>query len=201
MFSTFAVFAASILMPIPKRFPGLAFGPTNAIIRLELFGDPLCDGCAAEWPTIQAVLAHYPTQLNLDVHFLPLPYHTWSYVLVRSIVAVNISSTASAQQFVTKLYGGDMNLFTNEALADVGQTDVIARIATYVSQNFGISSSTFNANFQAANTDNLGRIEFKYATSRTVNGTPLVYLNGVESDLDGDSPLSQWYAEIDALIN
>jgi protein-disulfide isomerase len=201
MFSFLLVITSSILMPIPKRFPGLAFGPSKAIIRLELFADPLCPVCAAIWPTVQTVLNHYPTQLNLDVHFLPLPYHTWAYVITRSILAVNISSTTSAQQFLTKLYEGDQNQFSNTALADVGQTAVIAKVADYVSQNFGISTTTFNSNYNAANTDNLGRIEFKYSTSRGANGTPVVYLNGVESDLDADSTLSQWYAEIDALIN
>jgi hypothetical protein len=139
--------------------------------------------------------------VNLDVHFLPLPYHTWSYVLVRSIVAVNVTSTTFAQQFLSNLYAGDMAQFTNEALADSGQTEVVEKIANYVNQKFGIATSVFYANYNAANSDNLGRIEFKFATGRTVNGTPCVYLNGQESDLDGDSPLSQWYAEIDALLN
>jgi protein-disulfide isomerase len=201
MFASLLFLSSSILMPIPKRFPGLAFGPTKAIIRLELFADPLCPVCASIWPTVQAVLAHYPTQLNLDVHFLPLPYHTWAYVVTRAIVAVNVTSTTSAQQFLTKLYAGDQNQFSNAALADVGQTAVIAKLATYVNQNFGIPTATFNTNYNAANTDNLGRIEFKYSASRGANGTPVVYLNGVESDLDSDSTLQQWYKEIDALIN
>jgi predicted DsbA family dithiol-disulfide isomerase len=201
MLATFLAIGSSILMPIPKRFPGLAFGPAKAIIRLELFSDPLCPVCAEEWSTIQTVLNHYPTQLNLDVHFLPLPYHTWSYVLTRAIIAVNVTSTTLAQQFLTKLYSGDQDQFSNEALGDVGQTAVIAKVADYVSQNFGISTTVFNTNFNAANTDNLGRIEFKYSGSRGVNGTPVVYLNGVESDLGVDAPLSQWYSEIDALIN
>jgi hypothetical protein len=117
---------------------------------MELFSDPLCPGCAQEWTTIQAVLAHYPTQLNLDVHFLSLPYHTYSFVLTRSIIAVNITSTTTAQQFLTKLYSGDQDQFSNEALAGIGQTAVIAKVAQYVSDNFGISTSVFNTNYNAA---------------------------------------------------
>jgi protein-disulfide isomerase len=200
LFAFFALTSA-ILMPIPKRYPGIGFGPAKAIIRLEVFTDPLCPGCAEEWPIIQAVLAHFPTQVNLDVHFLPLPYHTWAFVVTRAIIAVNITSTTSAQQFLSKLYAGDQDLFNNTALAETGQTAVVAKLATYVSKNFGISESTFNTNYNDPNTDNLARIEFKYSTSRGVNGTPVVYLNGVESDLDLDTPLSQWIAEIDALIN
>jgi hypothetical protein len=76
MLAALSAFTSSILMPIRKRFPRLAFGPMKAIIRLELFADLLCPVCASIWLTVQSVLNHYPTQLNLDGHFFPFPYQT-----------------------------------------------------------------------------------------------------------------------------
>jgi hypothetical protein len=201
MFFVLSALSASVPMPIPKRYPGLRFGPENAIIRLELFSDPLCPVCAAEWPTIQAVLNHYPTQLNLDVHFLPLPYHTWAYVITRSILAVNISSTTKAQQFLSNLYAGDQDRFSNDAFSSQSQSSAVPIIATYVLQTLGIPTAEFSANYYLGSTDDAGRIEFKFSAGHGVNGTPVVYLNGVETDLSADTPLSEWYKVIDGLIN
>jgi hypothetical protein len=70
-----------------------------------------------------------------------------------------------------------------------------------VSQNCRIFTTNFKTDSNAANRDHLESIEPKYSASTGANGTPVVDLNGVQSDLDSDSGLSEWYAEIDALVN
>jgi hypothetical protein len=57
----------------------------------------------------------------------------------------------------------------------------------------------FRLSASAGNTGHFGKIEFRYSARMRTNRTPVVYLGGVESDLD--SPLSQSYAETDASIN
>jgi hypothetical protein len=42
MFALLFSLSASILIPVPRRHPGLAFGPLNSLVRIELFADPLC---------------------------------------------------------------------------------------------------------------------------------------------------------------
>jgi protein-disulfide isomerase len=197
----FVALSASILMPIPRRYPGLLFGPANAVIKIELFADPLCPDCATIWPKVAAVLNHYPTQVNVDVHFLPLPYHTWAFVVTRGILAVNISSTAKAQTFLANLYAGDQNQFSNSALAGKGQNAVVQQLASYVQTKLSISTTEFLANYNPDTTDTAGRVEFKYSASRGANGTPVVYLNGVESSIDESTSLSTWYSIIDGLLS
>jgi predicted DsbA family dithiol-disulfide isomerase len=187
-------------MPIPKRYPGLRFGPDNAFIRLELFADPLCSDCAVIWPSIQAILSRYPTQLSLNVHFLPLPYHTWAYVITRSILAVSLTSAAKAQQFLINLFTGDYDKFSNSSFANESQNSVLSIIAAYILETLGIPTADFTTNYNLPSTDEAGRIEFKFSAGRGVNGTPVVYINGMETTLNEATPLSQWNQIIDELI-
>jgi protein-disulfide isomerase len=200
-FLLLASLSSAILMPIPRRYPGILWGPPNAVIKIELFADPLCPDCATIWPKITAVLNHYPTQVNVDVHFLPLPYHTWAFVVTRGILAANISSPDKARQMLANLYAGDQSQFSNTALQGKGQDAVLTTLASYVQSKLAISASEFTANYNRDSTDTLGRVEFKYSASRGNNGTPVVYVNAVESSIDESTPLATWYAIIDGLLS
>jgi hypothetical protein len=114
---------------------------------------------------------------------------------------VNITSTQKAQQFLANLYAGDQDRFSNTGFAAQSQNSALPIIATYVLQTLGIPTAEFSANYNLDSTDDAGRSEFKFSAGHGANGTPVVYLNGVETDLGADTPLSDWYTLIDGLIN
>ena len=198
MLFVLASFAFSALMPIPNRYPGLKYGTDSPTLEMEVYADPLCPICAMFWPTVEQIVQDYGNVLRLTVHFLPLPYHTWSFVVSRSLVAVEGIDTDKAKEFLKKLYDGDQNLFDNSAMSSKGQTEVVNYAADYVQKNLGISQSEFIPKYNNADEDT--RIEFKFAASHGVNGTPIVYVNGVETDLGAGTPYSTWKSFLDGLL-
>jgi hypothetical protein len=47
---------------------------------MEMFGDNLCVFTKRSWPTIKALAAHYTNdELEIRVHWFPLPYHHNSF--------------------------------------------------------------------------------------------------------------------------
>lgn len=200
MLFLFTSCALGVLIPIPKRYPGIQFGPSDAAIRMELYVDPLCPVCAMIWPTIQTVLEKYPTQLNCDVHFLPLPYHTWAYLITRSIIAVNMTSNEEAKTMISNILLGDQDKFGNSVMADTTQNQAVTMVAEYVATTTKVTQDEFLANYKNSESDSNARIEFKFCASQRVSGTPVVFLNGIESDLGANTPISTWTSVLDELL-
>ena len=126
---------------------------------------------------------------------LPLPYHTYSYLITRSIVAVQQISADKAKKFLDNIYNGDQDQFD---LPDKCENDVVKLVASYVERTLSIPQADFLQKYE--DSDSLARIEFKFAASQRVNGTPICFLNGVESDLGAGTPFSTWKSVIDELI-
>lgn len=188
-------FAYAASMPIPNRYPGIVYGVDDPLVHLEVYADPLCPVCSIFWPILQQIVDAYPSNLRVTVHFLPLPYHTWSYLITRSIVAVQQISLDKAKTFLTNIYNGDQDQFD---LPTKCENDVVKLVASYVEKTLSISQSDFLEQYDKC--DSLARIEFKFAASHRVNGTPVCFLNGVESDLGAGTPISTWKSVIDQLI-
>lgn len=195
MIFTLCAYAFSATMPIPNRYPGIVYGVDDPLVHLEVYVDPLCPICSMLWPVFQQIIETYPTNLRATVHFLPLPYHTWSYLITRSIVAVQQISLDKAKTFITNIYNGDQDQFD---LPSKCENDVLKLVAQYVENTLSIPQSEFLKQYD--NSDSLARIEFKFAASNRVNGTPICFLNGVESDLGAGTPFSTWKSVIDQLI-
>lgn len=192
--------AASVLMPVPKRYPGLVFGLDNPNISLEIFIDPLCPVCAMIWPNAEGIVQKFPTQLGIKIHFLPLPYHTWSFVITRSILAVKALSVEKAQQFIRNLLNGDQDQFSNSAMIDTSEKEVLADVAGYLTSKLGISAADFLAKYNSGDVSSDARIDFKFSATHAVSGTPVVYVNGVESELSAGQPLDEWVKFINQLL-
>lgn len=188
-------FAYAASMPIPSRYPGLAYGVDSPLVHLEVYADPLCPICSILWPVLQQIIGAYPSNLRVTVHFLPLPYHTYSYLITRSIVAVQQISADKAKKFLDNIYNGDQDQFD---LPDKCENDVVKLVASYVERTLSIPQADFLQKYE--DSDSLARIEFKFAASQRVNGTPICFLNGVESDLGAGTPFSTWKSVIDELI-
>jgi protein-disulfide isomerase len=85
-------------VPLPNTMDGFVSGQLTAQVTLDTFIDLLCPDCAADYPTIKQVAAHYgPAKLQWRMHFFPLPYHTWAFMAAQTahtIKAVNGSDAA-----------------------------------------------------------------------------------------------------------
>ena len=185
--------------PVPNRPTGVVWnGDVNDII-LEMYGDPLCPDCLMVWNTTLSVVEHYKEHLQLRLHLLPLPYHTWSFIVTKSIMAVKSISEAKAQDYVNALYNGGQDQFENEPLSGTGQEQVIEKVLDYAASVTSIDKTELQ-NAYSSNEMN-ARIEFKYACVHSVAGTPTFFVNGVEVELGGDATLEDFEAIIDPLLN
>ncbi|KAH0786468.1 DSBA-like thioredoxin domain containing protein [Histomonas meleagridis] len=198
----FFLFAPAVLslMPVPKRYPGLRWGTNNPIITVELFADPLCPDCQAIWPRIQYILNTYSQQINVIVHMLPLPYHTWAFVITRSILACNSLNEGTGNKFLELLYAGDIDQFQNDPMKGFGERDVLELVSKYVQEKLLINTQTFLTEYNKADISMAARIEFKFAASHSVSGTPTVYVNGVETELNAEQTQEEWDNYFKALL-
>jgi hypothetical protein len=126
---------------------------------------------------LKQLLQAFPLTLNVRLHFLPLPYHTWSFVVNRGIVALKNIDYTKAQQLIDQLYNGGQNQFENDVLSKTGEDDVLQLLAKYVSSTDGVDSNTFINKYQDSTISSDTRIEFKNSASHAVAGTPTFFVN------------------------
>lgn len=199
----FALFASALssLVPTPRRYPGLQWGAAVPSVSVELFVDPLCPDCQAIWPNVALCLNRYATKLfGVTVHMLPLPYHTWSFLITRSIMAVKAIDEEIAKRFIDALYAGDIDMFQNDAMKKNSEETVLKIVAQYVAEKFGVSNSDFLEMYSKADTSMDARIEFKFAAVHSVCGTPTVYVNGVETEIGAETEIEKWFELLDPLF-
>ena len=196
-FSLFFVSALS-LIPVPNRPTGIVWNSEATNIVLEMYGDPLCPDCLAVWDTLKQVIDHYKENLQLRVHLLPLPYHTWAFVVTKAAMAVKSISEAKAQDFIDALYTGGQDQFENDPLSTTGQVDVIQKVLDYAATTTQIDKEQLQTAFN--NNEMNARIEFKYAAAHGVAGTPTFFVNGAEVELGGDAQPQDFYDIIDPLL-
>jgi hypothetical protein len=196
------LFCSSLsLIPVPKRVPGIHFGPDTALIIIEVICDSVCPDCATIWPIVESVLNLYPTQVNVQLHFLALPSHTWAYAVARGVFAAKSLSEDAARNIVHGLYvKHEQNQFTASALKNTPESQVIPQILTYISSTYGISYTQLQQAYATDQTVLNARIDFKYAFIRHVPGTPTVFFNGAQTTLTETSSLADWTKLIDSLI-
>ena len=167
-------FLACLCVSVPKRYPGITWGNEDAAIHVEVYVDPLCPDCLAIWPNLQTVLEKYPTQVKITLHPFNLPYHTWSFYVVRAIYALVAYDETLGKQFVDALYKGEQNQFSNSALENVGEASIPARILNYIANKYGISYEDLLDLFNTQEVRSKASTGFTFAASHGVDGTPTV---------------------------
>ena len=103
-----ALFAvASAQAPIPYRADGFQIGaPIGAPIQFDVFFDLLCPDCAAAWPNVQAVMQYYASNISVNVHTFPLPYHTHGFLAAQAahVVLDQADAPAAPEQFISFMF-------------------------------------------------------------------------------------------------
>lgn len=189
-----------VALSAPKRYPGFLWGPEDASVNIEAYVDPLCPDCLAIWPSLMAVVSKYPTQINLRVHMVNLPYHTWSYYTVWAVYVLNSIDSQKAKEMIDALFTGDQNMFSNSALKDVAQSDIPATFANYASKKYSVDYQTFLDGFSNTDVSRLASQTFGFGAQKGIDGTPTIFINGVATDMDSETPISTWTQVIDELL-
>lgn len=159
-------------------------GPLGAPIVLDMFVDLLCPDCAAAWPNIQSVIGYYQSNISVNVHLFPLPYHTYAFVAARSgsitLAALESPDEAAQKKAYNEVFTWffeNQQQFWNDATASDSQTTVTALIGDALVKAGFITEAEFNAGIADDNTDENTRVSWKYACSRSVLGTPTFLVN------------------------
>jgi len=196
---------SSAQTPIPSRPDGFAFGgPLEAPIILEGFFDVLCPDCAAGWPTVKKVVAHYGNNLRLIVHTFPLPYHTWAFIANQGIHVVAQASgnnMSAVHAYYDLFFGGVQELYWNDVVVNNSTVQIVASMGQQLERAGLISAANFTAGIQNDDLNMDTRISWKYSCSRAVTGTPTFLINGVYTSADDTYTEQDWYNLIDPLLN
>jgi len=188
--------------PIPPRYDGFAFGgPSSAPILLEGFFDVLCPDCAAGWPTINKVIAHYGNQLNFLMHTFPLPYHTNAFIANQGVHVVSKATMnlTSVHAYAALMFANQAQ-FWNAATMNMTTFQVIAAMGSLVDMSGIMKGADWITGVNDANLNMDTRISWKYGCSRGVTGTPTFIINGVYTSADDTWTEADWYTLIDGLL-
>ena len=158
---------------------GPSRGPTDAPIVIITFSDYQCPFCKRAEPTIDAVLAKYPTQVRQVFRHLPLPMHP------RARPAA-IAAVCAEQQ--GKFWEYHAKLFENQpALGD----EDLGKYATEV----GLDATAFKACQQSPEAAQRVQVDADSARVAGITGTPAFFINGIL--LSGARPLEDFAKWID----
>jgi protein-disulfide isomerase len=194
---------AQWLVPPPLGYDGYRFGSCDAPAKLEMFVDLLCGSCKAAFPTIEELVAEYGSdKLELTLHTIPAPWHTWAFHTAQSLHVVASSNRSAVLPwlrlvFLNQDHYENDGLYTTAAEV-ISSLDGLAAASGILPKGAmvkGMGNSTLNF---------ATRISWKYTVSRGVSGTPGFLLNGVpviDEDVDGGAwNATQWKTFIDPVL-
>ena len=160
---------------------GPSRGPADAPVVIVEFSDYQCPFCKRAEPTIEAVLAKYPTQVRLVYRNLPLD------ALHPNARNAAIASVCADKQ--AKFWEYHAALFENQQA--LGEED----LAKYAS-NLGLDMTAFKA--CQASPEAADRVKLDADTARLagITGTPAFFINGIL--ISGAQPLEAFQKWIDS---
>eukprot|EP00244_Chara_vulgaris_P006045 TRINITY_DN2316_c0_g1_i1.p1 TRINITY_DN2316_c0_g1~~TRINITY_DN2316_c0_g1_i1.p1 ORF type:complete len:235 (+),score=33.68 TRINITY_DN2316_c0_g1_i1:167-871(+) len=183
---------------VPRRPRGLpAREECGADIDMDIFIDPLCPDCKAAWPTVKRLLTVYTKEeLSIHIHFLPLPFHHFSYFVCQATVAAARLNDSAVFPWLQTIYRYQ-DFFSTEATFAETTESVLERLVG-LAPHAGLDKNQFNSAFNNPEVDLETRLAFKYSCSRGITGTPTFLVNGVEVG-SGDWGIKEWKELLDPL--
>ncbi|XP_064613301.1 uncharacterized protein LOC135477077 [Liolophura sinensis] len=191
-------------VPIPKRPLGYVYkgvAPT-APVNIEFFLDLICPDSKAAFPVLKAVGDHYGGSVRIAAIPFPLPYHRNAFLAAKGIHVVNNLTNGD----MDKVYLWMANVFQyqakfGEALNyNLPENDTVGQFSA-IATTMGLSGATFEDLLtNNSDLDFNTRIEWKYACTRGVAGTPWFTINGVPVPADASWSVSDWIKVIDPLL-
>jgi predicted DsbA family dithiol-disulfide isomerase len=159
---------------------GPSRGPADAPVVIVAFSDYECPFCKRADPTIEAVLAKYPTQVRLVFRHLPLD------ALHPHARTAAIASVCAEKQ--GKFWEYHAKLFENQHA--LGDED----LKKYAS-GLGLDMSAFDACLTGPEAAERVKVDAETARLAGITGTPAFFINGIL--LSGAQPLEAFQKWID----
>ena len=161
-------------------------GPRDAWVTIVEFSDFQCPYCGMAEPTIEQVLALYPTDVRLVYKHFPLRQHA------DARPAANAAECARVQGPAPDGYFWELHdlLFANQGALDA------ASLAGHAGQVAGLDPVAWQACFDARQFDARVQADLDLGASVGVSGTPTFAING--KPLVGALPLATFTAAVEA---
>ena len=178
IFLLIALCAGQQLTPIPSPRDGFVLGPTTPTnYTIDVFYDHLCSDSAAAFPGFYQYWQANQNWLSVRIHIYPLPYHPFSFVVAQAGRYIQ-------QSYPSKFMAFLMYMFTHQTLIlNSYQYWDFPTVQNKVAQfTQAATGAPFLNVLNALNNDNINwssRVSWKYATSRTITGTPMYLINQV----------------------
>ncbi len=162
---------------------GPSRGPADAPVVIVAFSDYQCPFCKRAEPTIDAVLAKYPTQVRLVFRHLPLD-GLHPQARPAAIAAVCAEQQGKFWEFHTQLFANQQAL---------GPEDLDKYAAAV-----GLDMPAFKACLQSPETAQRVQTDAEAARAAGITGTPAFFVNGIL--ISGARPLEDFERWIDQEI-
>jgi protein-disulfide isomerase len=175
-----------------KPLPELSLGRGKA--ELEVFIEPTCPHCGRAFGKLEELLkAVGEDRLTIKVRFVSQPWHLFSSVTTRSVLA---ASLAGGKELAFKALAGiyaDRPSFEAEEhckgpTMDASPNQIVARISAIVGQDLTPA-------YQLKSVDRAVRWHAKYVRQNGVHVSPTFAVNGlVEPNMGSRQTIEEWQA-------
>ena len=181
---------------VPIGFRPFSRNP-NAKLLLEMWGDPLCPGCAEDWGTMMQVAAHNDT-VDFVFHPFPLPYHRNSFFAAMGTYAAEQLKPGSFALWVSTVYH-NIDKYEDEATRQLSAEDVISMYAK-TAASIGFDEAEFRSKLSDSAINRKVRTQFDQGAVRRISGTPMFRLNGTPVLAVGWN-YNNWMTFLKSLLN
>ena len=193
IFLLIALCAGQQITPIPSPRDGFVLGPITSNYTIDVFYDHLCSDSAAAFPGFYQYWQSNSGWLGVRIHIYPLPYHPFSFVVAQAGRYIQQNYPSKFMSYVIYMFNHQSTILQN--YVNWNFPTVQNKIAQYTQQATGVS---FSEILNALNNQNYNwntRVSWKYATSRTITGTPTYLVNQVwVAEVGSYTTASQWAA-------
>ncbi|XP_038073574.1 uncharacterized protein LOC119741761 [Patiria miniata] len=194
--------------PIPHRPPtGFVYPASDtckALVEFKAFVDLACPHSKTAWPTFEQVAAYYNNATAALVAFetliFPLPYHRAAFPAAQATYILTDMKSGVAYDWFHYIFNHQSKYYDG-AILNFNQSEVHQMLAEDIYMATGVSKSDILTHFK--DTDPSWEEEivmWKYGCTRTVDGTPSAFINGVRVEFSPTWTLDDWRQVIDPLI-
>lgn len=189
--------------PIPSKPDGYTYkGDASANVVLDVFIDLMCPDSRAIYPVMLQLADHYdPSDVQLNFHIFPLPYHHNSYLTAQGVVTVNESAGHKGVfQWFQAMFDAQDG-FGNTPTANLTEVEIVAGLGGVATAAVSeLSTDQWTAGLSDPSADWAARVSWKYACSKGVTGTPWWFINDVSIQGSLTYTASDWEKIIDPIL-
>ncbi|CAD8136826.1 unnamed protein product [Paramecium pentaurelia] len=182
--------------PIPKIPDGLIIGD-NPNLVIEAYYDIFCPGSRESYNIFKTVIESLEKDsFTFIIHQFPLPYHKNAFSASAGYKYIWKTISSEAAYKFEGLMLNNLEQFTDLATLNLKQSEVYQKIIDLVKTQlpqYQINYDELLNSMKPGTPENIEtRYSWKYGTSRSVSGTPTIFVNGVLFDKGEELSAQQW---------